>query len=53
MNSSLAISGLRFLCASADTDFGKEAQYMIPVDSAPYYGISRTIRVSTICTGVG
>ena len=38
--------------AGADTDFGKEAQYLVPVDSAPYYGISRTIRVSAICTGV-
>ena len=41
------------ICESgADTDFGKEAQYLIPVDSAPYYGVSRTIRLSAICTGV-
>ena len=41
------------LCAAgSDTAFGKEAQYMIPVDTPPYYGISRTIRLSAICSGV-
>lgn len=41
------------LCAQAeDADFGKESQYMITVDTPPYYGIKRQVRVSAICSGV-
>lgn len=41
------------LCAAgADTQFGKDAQFLMPLDTPPFYGIGRTIRVSAICTGV-
>ena len=41
------------LCAAgADEDFGKPAQYLVPVDTPPYYGIHRHVRMSAICSGV-
>lgn len=38
--------------AGADTDFGKPAEYLIAVDTPPYYGIHRHVRMSAICSGV-
>lgn len=36
----------------ADKDFGKPAEYMVPVKTAPFYGIHRHVRVSAIVSGV-
>ncbi len=35
-----------------DEDFGKPANYLIPVDTPPFYGIHRHVRMSAICSGV-
>jgi fumarate reductase flavoprotein subunit len=35
-----------------DSDFGKPAGLLHPVDAPPFYGIHRTIRVSAICSGL-
>ncbi len=35
-----------------DTDFGKPADQLFPVDTPPYYGIHRTLRISAICSGL-
>lgn len=35
-----------------DEDFGKPAEYLKPIDTPPFYGIHRWIRVSAICSGV-
>ncbi len=41
------------LCAAGkDDDFGKPAELMAPVKKAPFYGIHRRVRVSTICSGM-
>lgn len=41
------------LCeAGADTEFGKDPKYLIPVKQAPFYGIHRRMRCSTICAGL-
>lgn len=41
------------LCAQGkDTDFGKNAKYMNPIKTAPFWGIRKHIRVSAICAGV-
>ena len=41
------------LCdAGADTEFGKDPQYLKPVRQAPFYGIHRRMRLSTICSGL-
>lgn len=36
----------------ADTEFGKDPKYLIPVKQAPFYGIHRRMRCSTICAGL-
>lgn len=36
----------------ADKDFGKPAEYMVPVKTAPFYGIHRHMRVSAVVSGV-
>ena len=41
------------LCeAGTDTEFGKDPKYLIPVKQAPFYGIHRRMRCSTICAGL-
>jgi len=35
-----------------DTDFGKPADQLFPVDTPPFYGIHRTLRISAICSGL-
>ncbi|MEZ5072489.1 MAG: FAD-dependent oxidoreductase [Bacteroidales bacterium] len=35
-----------------DTDFGKPAHQLHPIDSPPFYGIRRTLRISAICSGL-
>ena len=35
-----------------DEDFGKPANYLVPVDTPPFYGIHRHVRMSAICSGV-
>lgn len=36
----------------SDVDFGKPATYLHPIDTPPFYGIHRWMRVSAICSGV-
>ena len=36
----------------ADTEFGKNPKYLVPVKQAPFYGIHRRVRCSTICAGL-
>lgn len=38
--------------AGADDDFGKEAQYLKPVDTAPFYGIYRSQGITAITSGL-
>lgn len=38
--------------AGKDEDFGVPTQYLKTIDTPPYYGIHRWIRVSAICSGV-
>ena len=40
------------VAAKADTEFGKAPEWMIPVVKAPFYGIHRRLRVSTLCSGM-
>ena len=35
-----------------DSDFGKPANRLVPVAKAPFYGIHRRVRISTICSGM-
>ncbi|WP_346860887.1 FAD-dependent oxidoreductase [uncultured Draconibacterium sp.] len=35
-----------------DPDFGKSADLIKPVDTPPYYGIHRTLRLSAVCSGL-
>jgi len=35
-----------------DEDFGKEAKWMNPIKTGPFYGIRRHLRVSALCSGV-
>lgn len=35
-----------------DEDFGKEAKWMYPIETGPFYGIRRHLRVSALCSGV-
>ncbi len=35
-----------------DTDFGKPPNLLHPIDTPPFYGIHRTIRISAICSGL-
>lgn len=40
------------VAARQDTEFGKAPEWMVPVVKAPFYGIHRRVRVSTICSGM-
>lgn len=41
------------LCARGrDEDFGKDAKWMNAIQTAPFYGIRRHLRVSALCSGV-
>jgi len=40
------------VASGKDSDFGKPADKLIPVLQAPFYGIHRRVRVSTICSGI-
>jgi fumarate reductase flavoprotein subunit len=40
------------VASGKDSDFGKPADKLIPVLKAPFYGIHRRVRVSTICSGM-
>jgi len=35
-----------------DIDFGKPADQLFPINTPPFYGIHRTLRLSAICSGV-
>jgi fumarate reductase flavoprotein subunit len=35
-----------------DTDFGKPADQLFPIEKPPFYGIHRTLRISAICSGL-
>lgn len=35
-----------------DVDFGKNARFLQPIDTPPFYGIHRHIRLSAICSGL-
>jgi succinate dehydrogenase/fumarate reductase flavoprotein subunit len=36
----------------SDEDFGKEANYLKPIDTPPFYGIHRWLRISALCSGL-
>jgi succinate dehydrogenase/fumarate reductase flavoprotein subunit len=36
----------------ADDDFGKESRFLKPIDTPPFYGIHRWLRVSALCSGL-
>lgn len=38
--------------AGADTDFGKPASQLFPINKPPFYGIHRTLRLSAVCSGL-
>lgn len=38
--------------AGKDEDFGKPAKFLAPIDTPPFYGIHRHVRMSAICSGV-
>ncbi|MBE6466792.1 FAD-dependent oxidoreductase [Denitrobacterium detoxificans] len=41
------------LCANgADVDFGLKPDYLKTIDTPPYYGIHRHVRMSALCSGV-
>ena len=40
------------VAAGKDLDFGKEAKWLTAIDTPPYYGIHRHVRVSAIVSGV-
>jgi fumarate reductase flavoprotein subunit len=40
------------VASGKDDDFGKPVDRLIPVLKAPFYGIHRRVRVSTICSGI-
>ena len=41
------------ICASGiDTDFGKQSQYLFPVETPPFYGVHTWSRLSTILQGL-
>lgn len=40
------------VASGSDADFGKPAQYLKPIDTPPFYGIHRWLRVSALCSGV-
>jgi succinate dehydrogenase/fumarate reductase flavoprotein subunit len=40
------------VASGKDSDFGKPANRLIPITEAPFYGIHRRVRISTICSGM-
>lgn len=40
------------VAAGADTEFGKNPKFLIPVQEPPFYGISRWLRISALLSGV-
>ena len=38
--------------AGADDEFGKDAKYLQPVTTPPFYGIHRYLRLSAMCSGL-
>jgi succinate dehydrogenase/fumarate reductase flavoprotein subunit len=40
------------VASGKDSDFGKPAHLLVPVEKEPFYGIHRTVRISAICSGV-
>jgi succinate dehydrogenase/fumarate reductase flavoprotein subunit len=40
------------VASGKDVDFGKPADLLHPINTPPFYGIHRTIRVSAICSGL-
>ncbi len=38
--------------AGQDEDFGKVADQLAPIDTPPFYGIHRTLRLSAVCSGL-
>lgn len=41
------------LCAQGlDEDFGKQMKYLKPIETPPYWGIRRNIRITAICGGI-
>ncbi len=40
------------VAAGKDLDFGKEAKWLTAIDTPPYYGIHRHVRVSAVVSGV-
>lgn len=40
------------VASGKDSDFGKPADRLVPVEKAPFYGIHRRVRVSAICSGM-
>jgi len=40
------------VASGKDNDFGKTADLLHPVDTPPFYGIHRTVRLSTVCSGL-
>ena len=36
----------------ADDDFGKEPQYLKPIDTPPFYGVHMQVRLSAIVSGI-
>ncbi|MGY3756040.1 FAD-dependent oxidoreductase [Helcococcus kunzii] len=35
-----------------DTEFGKDAKYLYPIENPPYYGTHRHLRLTMICSGI-
>jgi hypothetical protein len=42
----------QIVASGKDTDFGKPADLLHPVNTPPFYGIHRTVRLSTVCSGL-
>ena len=40
------------VASGKDSDFGKPCEQLHPIDTPPFYGIHRTVRVSAICSGL-
>jgi hypothetical protein len=36
----------------SDDDFGKPAKFLAPIDTPPFYGIHRWLRISALCSGL-
>ncbi|MGV8083385.1 MAG: FAD-dependent oxidoreductase [Coriobacteriia bacterium] len=40
------------VASGKDLDFGKPAQFLKPIDTPPFYGIHRHLRISAVCSGL-